>query len=118
MTQRWPARASWPLAVEIWCGKKMGHDKGPPDLILGLLQEPLIGEICASPLLTRQVDGREAGTAGDGLVITEEGDAWEQGRDPDPGFCLGPDPACTGLAGVLRPSLYRQEPAQTKNGML
>ena len=57
----------------------MGHDKGPPDLILELLQEPLIGETCASPLLTRQEDGREAGTSGDGLIIMEEGDAWEQG---------------------------------------
>ena len=75
MTQRWPARASWLLAVEIWCGKKMGHDKGPPDL--GLLQEPLIGETCASPLLLRQEDGREAGTTEDGLIITEEGNAWE-----------------------------------------
>ena len=83
----------------------MGHDKSPPDL--GLLQEPLIGETCASPLLTRQEDGREAGTTGDDLVITEDGDAWKQRRDPDPGCRLGPDPACTGLAGVSRLSLYR-----------
>ena len=83
----------------------MGHDKSPPDL--GLLQEPLIGETTASPLLTRQEDGREAGTVGDGLVIMEDGDAWEQRRDPGPGCRLGPDPACTGLAGVSGLSLYR-----------
>lgn len=57
-------------AVETWCGMKMGHDKGPPDLILGLLLELLVGENCVSPLPRLQEDRREAEAAGDRLVIT------------------------------------------------
>ena len=57
-------------AVDTWCGMKMGQDKGPPDLTLGLLLELLVGENCVSPLPRLQEDDREAEAAGDRLVIT------------------------------------------------